>query len=440
MPDGTVDRRLTTSPEAERAYRAGLDAVLALRRGALAHFARALAVDPTFALAHAALALMGHEFCAPVESGARIRSALVHGRRATEAERSHVMAVAAHVRGDRRALVRHLRHHPGDRLLLSAAVPTIAFAGVTEVPADAWAVVEASRPALAGDWFYAGLLAFVRQEQGRWTESMALAQESLREVPDSGHAAHARAHVHYETGDHAGGLRWLDTWIDGPGAGVDNRVHYAWHAALHELSTGDLEAVRTRYARQLSPRQVSGCRSVVDTGSLLWRWRITPGANDVPTADEGVLAPRETLLRPSTSFVGLHAAMTLCAADDARGLAALAAWTGRHEDLVQRTVVSPLAAALRLLVLDRPSACADALIGIGPEVWWVGGSDAQREIVEETLLAALLRAGRYDEARDLVDRRLDRRRCRRDEWFRDAAAPRLPAADLSSRSARSRTA
>jgi len=423
MTTGTIERRLTTSPEAERAYLAGVHALLSLRSGALEHFARALALDPTFALAHAALALMGHEFCAPVDSGARVRAARLHARRASPAERSHVDAVGRHVTGDRRALVRHLRAHPGDRLLLAAAVPTIAFAGVTEVPEDAWAIVESCGTALAGDWFHSALLAFVRQEQGRWDEAMDLAERSLAEVPGSGHAAHARAHVHYETGDHTGGLDWLDDWIDGPGRGVDSVAHFAWHAAMHELSTGDLAAVGRRYARQLSPRQVTGCRSVVDTGSLLWRWRLTPGATGVPAVPDGVAVPTATLLRPSTPFVGLHAAITLCAADDASGLGRLACWAAAHEHPVQRAVIAPLAQALRLLVLDQASAAADALVAIGPDVWRVGGSDAQREVVEETLLHALLRSGRYDEARTLVDRRLDRRRCRRDEWFRDAADP-----------------
>lgn len=422
MSTGAIERRLTTSPEAEDAYREGVEGLLALRHGAVDAFARALTLDPTFALAHAALALLGREFCAPVDVDARMRAALVHARRGTSAERDHVHAVVAHVRGDRGALVRHLDAHPSDRLVLAAAVPTIAFAGVTEVPSEAWAIVESCGRALAGDWFHTGLLAFVRQEQGRWDEAMALAEESLRQVPDSGHAAHARAHVHYETGDHRGGLAWLDDWIAGPGSKVDSLAHYAWHAALHELSTGDLDAVRERYDRQLSPRHVTGCRSIVDTGSLLWRWQITPGAHDVPSVVDCVAAPRESLLRPSTPFVGLHAAVTLCAAEDVPGLARLAAWSDGHEHPVLREVVGPLARALRLLVLGQPSACADSLRAIRPEVWRVGGSDAQREVVEETLLTALLRASRDDEARLLVDRRLDRRRCRRDELFGEAAA------------------
>lgn len=422
MTTGLLDRRLTTTSEAEQAYAAGVDALLQLQRGALAHFSRALALDPTFAMAHAALALVGHELCAPVDVALRARSARALAGRATFAERSHVEAVAGHVSGDRSALVRHLRAHPDDALLLAVAVPTIAFAGVTEVPQDAWAIVESCTPALGNTWFHAGLLAFVRQEQGRYDEALDLANRALSEKPGSGHAAHARAHVHYETGDHADGLAWVDSWMADDGAGTESLAHFAWHAALHELSAGDLPAVERRYRRQLAPEHVSGCRSLVDTGSLLWRWRITPGATGVPDLADGTDVPASTLLRPASPFVGMHAAIALCAADDAAGLRSLACWAATREHPALRAVVSPLAAALRLLLLDQPSACADELLRLRPTLWQVGGSDAQREVVEETLLTALLRASRYDEARALIDARLDRRRCRRDEWFRDAAS------------------
>ena len=57
----------------------------------------------------------------------------------------------------------------------------------------------------------------------------------------------------------------------------------------------------------------------------------------------------------------------------------------------------------------------------------LGGSDAQRELVEEARISALLRAGRYDDARDVLDERLDRRHSPRDQRWR--AACQRPAAE-----------
>ena len=319
--------RLTTGQQPAASYNAGVAALLRLHDGALESVSQAVALDPTFALGHAALALLGHEFCAPVDVEQRLRAARLHAGRATERERSHVHAVDRHVRGDSAPLVAHLQAWPTDALLLSVAVPTIAFAGATTVPAEAWAIVERAAPAYGNDWWYAGLLAFMRQEQGRFDEAMDLARSSLAVEPAGGHAAHARAHAHYETGDHAAGLAWMDAWIDGDGQVVDKLEHFSWHAALHELSMGDLAAVALRYETQLAPRPALGCRALVDSGSLLWRWTLTPGVRDVPPVGDVLdvvhAADPNLLAAPKTAFMGMHAAVGLAAADDEPGLRVL---------------------------------------------------------------------------------------------------------------------
>ncbi|MBC9731744.1 pyridine nucleotide-disulfide oxidoreductase [Nocardioides marmotae] len=421
----THGHALTTSSVAAEAYTRGVGRVLRLQPGAPEAVAEALAHDPTFALAHAALALLGHEQCAEVDVAARLRDARLHAARATERERSHVHAVARHVAGDSAPLVRHLEDWPTDALLLATAVPTIAFAGVSEVPADAWRIVERAAPAYGTDWWATGLLAFVRQEQHRFEEAMELSCRALAIEPSAGHAAHARAHAHYETGDHADGLGWMDSWLAGPGAGNDGRSHFVWHAALHELSMGDLDAVRARYEAQLLPAPALGCRALVDTGSLLHRWALTPGATDVPALDPVVaVVGRRTLEEPATPFVAMHAAVVLLATGDGAGLRRLAERSARHDHPTHREVVAPLARALAQMHAGRCSAAADALAALESCLWRLGGSDAQREVVEETRIAALLRAGRYDEARALLDRRLDRRPAERDRRWRATAVPR----------------
>src|SRR6476469_1742290 len=128
---------LTGGSDAVAAYNRGVGNLLRLEAGSLYAVAASVALDPTFALGHAAMAL-----------------------------------------------------------LLSVAVPTIAFAGVTTVPQDAWNIVERCAPAYGDDWWFTGLLAFMRQEQGRFDEAMSLACLSLDVEPGAGHSAHARAHAH----------------------------------------------------------------------------------------------------------------------------------------------------------------------------------------------------------------------------------------------------
>jgi hypothetical protein len=418
---GCVDRyglRLTGGSDAVAAYNRGVGSLLRLEEGALFAVATSVTLDPTFALGHAALALLGHELCAPVDVEARLRDAQLHARRGTERERSHVHAVVRHVAGDSRPLVAHLTTFPTDALLLSVAVPTIAFAGVTTVPEDAWAIVERCAPSYGDDWWFTGLLAFMRQEQGRYDEAMTLSCLSLDAEPGAGHSAHARSHAHYETGDHASGLAWMDDWITGAGSRAESLCHFSWHAAMHELSMGELDAVHRRYDAQLRPRPGMGCRSLVDSGSLLWRWALTPSSHAVPPVEEVLDAVDSALVRtPETPFMAMHAAVALCAAEDGEGLKALAAHCASRNDPTHVEVVAPLARALRRMVHGDPSGSADDLARLLPQLWRVGGSDAQREVVEDTQICALLRSGRYAEALVVIDRRLDRRHCRRDEWF-----------------------
>ncbi len=415
---------LSTSRTATEAYNRGVGALLRVQEGGLLAVSESISHDPTFALGHAGLALLGHEYCAPVDVQARVKAALIYADQATEREQSHVQAVAAHIGGDSRPMIHHLRDYPRDALLLSVAVPTIAFAGVTVVPQESWAIVERAHPAYGNDWWCSGLLAFVRQEQGRWDEAMTLSCRSLDEEPSAGHSVHARTHVHYETGDHAAGRDWLDGWINGPGQSADNLIHYSWHAALHELSMGDFDAVQRRYAAELAPPIAVGPRALVDSCSLLWRWAITPGARDVPSVDSVLGVIEDSMLdEPPTPFMALHSAVTLCALGETERLDRLETWSLRQPDRTFAEVVSPLCAALRALAAGDASTSADRLSELLCAVWRVGGSDAQREVVEDTLIAALLAAARFDEARPVIERRLDRRTCLRDQAFLAAAAP-----------------
>ena len=62
-------------------------------------------------------------------------------------------------------------------------------------------------------------------------------------------------------------------------------------------------------------------------------------------------------------------------------------------------------------------AAADKLAGALPELDRLGGSHAQREIFEDTYIAACLRAGRYDTAAERLSARLARRPSARDRTW-----------------------
>jgi hypothetical protein len=72
-------------------------------------------------------------------------------------------------------------------------------------------------------------------------------------------------------------------------------------------------------------------------------------------------------------------------------------------------VVLALAEGVAAFAHGDYSRAADALAPMRADVVRIGGSHAQRDLFEETLLEALLRAGRRDEALALLTERLDRR-------------------------------
>ncbi|MFI7402040.1 FAD/NAD(P)-binding protein [Streptomyces sp. NPDC049541] len=414
---------LSTHAEAAAAYRSGLNRVLKVRAGAEDAFARAVAVDPGFALGHAALALLGHECGAAVDVPRALAEAQRSARdHADERERSFVEVVTRRVHGDDgdTALVRHLDAHPGDALALAAAVPTIAFSGVTDLDDDqALRLVERTSPAYDGHWFHTSLLAFLRQGQGRLHEAGELAHRALAVEPASGHAVHALAHVHYESGVHEAGREWLDGWVSGQGRGAVHRAHFSWHIALHELALDDPAAVRRRWFAQLAPgRMVTGVRALVDSGSLLWRARLSgswPG--ELPTGNVLDTVAQDVLERPATAFTALHAAVALAAAGDLAALQRLRDHAA-GADSVQREVIAPLCEAFAAVVEERFQDAVRGLDALLPVLRRVGGSAAQREVVEETLLYALVAAGRCDAARRLLDARLERKEAPRDRRMR----------------------
>ncbi|MFD3726615.1 FAD/NAD(P)-binding protein [Streptomyces sp. NPDC058671] len=416
---------LSTHAAAAASFRCGLTRVITVRAKAAESFARATELDPGFALGHAALALLGHECGADVDVARELADAQRSVRdRGDERERSFVDVVTRRIRdreahagaagegtgdGDT-ALIHHLGRFPADAFVLGIGVPTIAFSGITDLDGTlALDLVERTASAYEGHWFHTSLLSFVRQEQGRIEEAGDLARSALAAQPASGHAVHALAHVHYESGEHRTGRDWLDGWIGGQGRGAVHRAHFSWHVALHELALDDSAAVRRRWFAQLAPGQVDGVRALVDSGSLLWRARMSRSwTGRVPV--DGVLdtVARDLVERPATAFTALHSAVALTAAGDLPALRRLRTHAA-GADPVQREVVVPLCSALEAVLEEEWATAVRELRGLLPSLRRVGGSAAQREVVEETLLYALVEAGHSDTARHLLEQRLDRR-------------------------------
>ncbi len=407
----------TLAADAVTRYADGLLRLQRMDGGYAEAFRDAVEADPAGCLPHIALALVGAG-TPGVDVGAHLRAVAGTAADGDERERSLARIATTRAAAGQSAAeplaARHLQLWPRDVLALSVLVPVMSWSGRPGAAEELSGVIETASRRVGPDWWLDALLGFVRQEQGRFDEAADLAGRSFAIEPRSGHAAHARAHVNYETGDHAAGRRWLEGWAGTLDARSPYSGHLSWHLALHDLAQGDVTAALDRWRRELAPGRpgaaAPGFREVIDGGSLLWRLRlrgVADGAGTDRADGRSTAGAARSLLRAPQAFLQLHVALAAASAGDTGLLDELMKGSEAAPPYV-RDLLTPVASALAALLDGRPSDAADALAR-APEVGRFGGSRAQRDVIEETYLAALLQAGRGEEACALLHRRLDRR-------------------------------
>jgi hypothetical protein len=163
--------------------------------------------------------------------------------------------------------------------------------------------------------------------------------------------------------------------------------------------------------------------SLADSSSFLWRWqlyRVSPELGD--EWEEVAAHARRHFPCASLAFADLHAALAEAAGggDDVvqqriEGLRQVAQ-TGR---LPPGEVAPALCAGMAAWAQGNPEKAARLLESALADLPRIGGSHAQRELFEDTLIAALMQAGEREAAAARLEARLARRPSARDrEWLR----------------------
>ena len=416
---------LSTSSEAAAcAYVAGVDCLLALTAGGEERLRAAIDADEGFALAHAALALLLQMQGKLQEAAAVAEHArgLVAG--ATARERRHVEAVAAVLGGEplrAHALIREqLAEYPRDALLLRQAIFAISFSGTPRPKEEVLALLEQVAPAYGDDWYFLSGYAMALQDVNRLEEARRLAERSLALHPRSASGVHPVAHVFYESNDHSAGAAFLGDWLAGYEPHAPYHCHLSWHLALFELAQGHYRRVMELYETAIQPSVVAARSVMFDAPSLLWRCELY-GATDTRLPWEPVRELIGRLVpRPGAAFPDSHAALTYAASGDEASLSRMIDGlrmldAGGHP--TAGTVTLPLVHAL---VAFRRGEYDEAVRWFEPikdQLVRLGGSHAQNEVFEDTLIETYLRAGRYDDAEVWLRRRLDRRPSARDYFW-----------------------
>jgi hypothetical protein len=418
----------TTSDLAAERYREGVDLLLSAWPGAAEALEEAIAADPDFALAHAARARLHAIRAELVKARARIATAeKIVARRGTERERSHVEILSLAINGQSaKALERALAHvdtWPRDVLILSlplGAFGLFAFSGMADHDQARVDLCERHARHFDGDdWWFLTYQGWAHAENGNVTLGRALTQRGYDLRTNNANAAHALSHVLYEAGAGEEAERLIADWLPGYGRAGILHGHIAWHSALGALERGDPERALAIYADHIQPSVTAGMpvNVVSDTASFLWR--LQAYGHTVPTGlwEAAATYSEGVFQKAGFAFTDVHMAIIAAATGDRgaveRRVQALTDLI-EAEGLAAGPVVPAICRAALAFAEQDYAGCARILEPVADEVVRIGGSGAQRGMMEDMFLLALMRSGEAVKARELLDRRLHRRPSPRD--------------------------
>jgi hypothetical protein len=426
----------STSDAAAEHYRAGVTLMLATWPGAAEQFDAAIAADPQFALAHAARARLHALSAQPADARARIEEAAkLVALNGTERERSHVdVLTRALTNQPKHALTQalaHLDHWPRDTVILSlplGAFGLFAFSGMADHEQAKVNLCERHASQFsADDWWFLTYRGWSLAENGEVPRGRAMLERAYALRAENANGVHSLAHALFEAGAGDDADKLIADWLPSYDRSGLLHGHISWHAALIALERGDADGALAIYEGQVQPVVSQGMpiNVVTDSASLLWR--ISAYGHEVPHNLWQQISEFADRAFPKAGHAFIDAHMLIIAAATANN-AALKQRVADLDAMVQSgslgagAVVPAIGRAVSAFANGDSAECVRLLEPVAGEVVRIGGSGAQRELIEDTLLVALMRSGETKKARALLDRRLHRRPSPRDTRWRSGLA------------------
>jgi Tfp pilus assembly protein PilF len=425
----------TASAEAASAYRDGVDLMLSAWMGAAEAFESAIAADPDFALAHIARARI-HTFYQQGDAARRTAATAreLVARRGSEREKSHVETLALAVEGNLPAALastlKHIEQWPRDAVVFSlplGAFGLFAFSGMADHDQARQDLCARYASHYGEDWWFLTYYGWSMTENHEVAKGRAMTERALGLRRNNANAAHALLHAMFEDGSVTDAGALVEQWIGGYDRAGLVYAHIRWHQALGAIEIGDADKALAIYADALHP-SVSAApplNVVSDSAALLWR--LLAHGHPVPRHlwDDTDDYARRYFPKMSLPFVEMHMALLAAATNNQAALdERLTAIERRLADgkLPAGPVVPQICRALNAFAGGNYAACVTTLEPVLHEVVRIGGSHAQREIIEDTFIVALIRSGQLARAHALLDKRLHRRPSARDTRWRTIVA------------------
>jgi len=415
-----------TSAEGVRHYERALDALLFFRPDVASESAAASAASPTSPMAHVFEAYLGCLGTEPVDVAAareRMAAFLPGLGEVTDREAMHLAAARAWIEGDLVSASLLLQEivaaHPLDTLALAVGHQLDFFTG------DAVGLRDRVGGVLASwdpeDPHYgplSGMSAFGLEEAGHYDRSEDVGLAAVAANPRDVWAIHAVVHTYEMQGRFAEGIRFMDARTEHWSSGNYLNVHNWWHYGLYSIEAGAHDRAVAVYDAVLHNARSQGlAMELLDASALLWRLYL---AGDARSERWAVLADAWAGRADPAhyAFNDAHAVMAYVGAGriaDAEALIAdRAKWAEVAPDSVTNAAMTtgvglPVCRALVAFGRGRYADTVETLAPIRRHLNRFGGSHAQRDAIQKTLVEASLRAGRHDLARTLIGERVNLR-------------------------------
>jgi hypothetical protein len=400
----------TSSPAARDAYLAGVDSLMAATPGMDTAFEAAVTADEGFALGHISLARArqllgrGHEAKAPLARARELAAA------ATPREQSQIAIFEKILTGQGAAALEaiheHLKSWPRDAMALAPATSVfglIGFSGKVGREVDQLAILAPLEKHYGDDWWYRTQLAFAQIELGMFDGGLRNIEAAIAGFPRSAHAAHIRTHLFYELGEREAGLAYLTDWMKDYAREGLLHCHISWHVALWSMESGRREQAWRVYDEALRPGGAWGpqINVLTDCAAFLARAEMAGEPRQPERWREVSDYATQWFPRTGLGFVDMHTALAYAMAGDGDALAKFVeSPRGATADMLQ-----PMAGGFAAFARGDWARAAEEIEPLLATHERLGGSRAQRDLLEYLVTSAMAQAGRADDARSFISQR-----------------------------------
>ena len=407
----------TASTAARDDYVQASDLALTFYPGAAEAYDRAIAADPGFALAHAGKAQVLMRQGDIAAARAALAAAKDVSAGLSDREASHIgffdLVFAGRTEAAIDALHAHLAAWPRDALVVSVAANPNGLIGGSGRIGQKHQIAElmdSLAPHYGDDFWFTSYHAMALSEDGQLAAARAKIERSVAANPNNAHGAHGFAHVCYESGEPDTARTFLSSWLASYPRDGFFYGHLSWHLSLCEIQTGNWAEALQLYRDAIALDRHSGGpqQKISDGAAFLWRSELAGQPRDA-AAWRGLYDYASSALpRPGNGLADLHVVLAQAVMGDDAALDA----RGRQMEELAREGRYPSGSYLPTLArgfvaFERRdfSGAIEALAPLAGQNERIGGSRAQHDLIEFTLLRTFIETNRLDEVQRLLGAR-----------------------------------